>query len=206
MNRKTARKVLTLASSAILTSVTARAADAVTGATNTPQTVRKASTMATLSKSEIRQMLATIEKATVPEPKMGAMCYEPAMRPMRAEYTCPTCGEKTLYTNAVVWKVDMELDTCRRLFKTLPKRETMTLDESGFCGKCSPGNTEPALKLLIRFDNGATNTVANVTCADLRMLSGFLSGKLDFSTDNDGTSALKNQLPRLRELLGIKKD
>jgi hypothetical protein len=119
------------------------------------------------------------------------------------EYVCPVCGEKTLYTNRVSGSWSAELEDCRRVFTTMPKRETLTLDESSFCKKCTPGTNAPALKLQIRFDNGTTNSVSGISGDDLRILKGFLSGKLDCPTENDGTTALKNKLPRLRKILGI---
>jgi hypothetical protein len=207
MKHKSAKVVLTLTSSALLASGSLQAgdarSDAFPSAVKTPAT---ASTLATLNKAGIRKMLATIEKAKAPEEKMGAMCYSVAMPPPTLSYVCPACGEKTLYTNDVVWKWGFTLDACRRLFKELPKHETMTLDESSFCKQCTPGTNAPALKLQIRFDNGTTNTVSNLTDNDLRLLGGFLSGKLDYPTFNAGTGALKDKLPRLRELLGIKED
>jgi RNase P subunit RPR2 len=205
MKRKTARTVLTLASSAMLAGGAVGAGDAgAVASTNTPQATLNAATLSTLNKAGIRKMLATVEKAKAPEAKMGAMCYDMAMPPETLSYVCPTCGEKTLYTKDLAWKWNFELDSCRRVFKTLPKHETMTLDESGFCKKCCPGTNTPALNLQIRFDNGTTNTVSDINGNDLRMLGGFLSGKLDYPTFNDGTEALKNKLPRLHQLLGIK--
>lgn len=207
MKHKSAKVVLALTSSALLTSGSLQAGDARSD-TSTPavKTPATASTLATLNKAELRKMLATIEKTKAPEQKMGAMCYSIAMPPPTLPYVCSVCGEKTLYTNDVVWKWSFTLDTCRRLFKDLPKRETMTLDESSFCKKCTPGTNAPTLKLLIRFDNGTTNTVSDITDNDLRLLGGFLSGKLDYPTFNAGTGALKDKLPRLRQILGIKED
>jgi hypothetical protein len=90
------------------------------------------------------------------------------------------------------------------VFKTLPKHETMTLDESSFCKKCCPGTNTPALKLQVRFDNGTTNTVTDITSEDLRLLEGLFAGKLEFEGTQGRTSPLKEKLPRLRQLLGIK--
>ena len=207
MKHKSTKFALNITSSALLIAGGVQAGDATpkpTSSTNASPAAIQAAKLAVLNKAEIRKMLATIEKAEVPESKMGAMCYKMALPPDRMEYICPKCGEKTLYTNDVARKWILELDGCRRLFKELPKRETMTLDESSFCQKCQPGTNEPALKLQIRYDNGTTNLVTNLTSDDLRILKGFLSGKLDYQTSNDGATALKENLPRLRQLLGIK--
>jgi len=149
-------------------------------------------------------MLSRIEKTKAPEPKMGACCYTPAVPPPAMQYVCPQCGEKTLYAKEVAWKWNYELDACRRLFKELPRRETMTLDESSFCRKCCPRTNAPSLTMQIRYDNGTTNIVPNITDNDLLILKGFFSGKLDRPTSNDGTRALKKELPRLHQLLGIR--
>lgn len=205
MKHKPTKTILTLASSAMLASGAIGAGDAsAVASTNAPQSALKAAALSTLNKAEIRKTLDMIEKAQAPEAKMGAMCYYMAMPSATQPYLCPTCGEKTLYTNDLVWKWNLELDTCRRLFKDLPKRETMTLDESSFCKKCSPDAVTPSLKLRIRFDNSTTNVVSDIKSEDLRLLQGFLAGKLEFEGAQGATGPLKNQLPRLRELLGIK--
>ena len=47
---------------------------------------------------DLRQKLTALPKSTVPiELAKGAMCYKPAP-PKSAEYCCPKCGEKTLYS------------------------------------------------------------------------------------------------------------
>jgi hypothetical protein len=206
MKDKSAKLALTLTSSALLASGVVQAGDApkpAPSAAPSPTAVQAAK-LAALNKAELRKMLARIEQAKAPEPKMGAMCYEMVAPPERMEYVCPQCGERTLYAKDVAWKWNFELDNCRRLFKELPKRETMTLDESSFCRKCHPGTNAPSLKLQIRYDNGSTNTVPNITSDDLRILAGFFFGKLEYPTANDGTGVLKKELPRLRQLLGIK--
>ena len=160
--------------------------------------------MAKLSKDEIRKLLALIEKAKAPESKMGAMCYDMAAPPDRMEYVCPECGERTLHVADVSRRWAFELDQCRRLFNELPKGGALKLDESGFCRKCRPGEDAPSLKLEIRYGDGTNYVVPDVCADDLRLLKGFLSGRLDYSGSTDDTSALKDRLPRLRQLLGIK--
>ena len=159
-----------------------------------------------MSKGEVKRLLATIERAQAPEPKMGAMCYRMALPPDRMEYVCPTCGEKTLYEKEVSWTWMHQLDACRRLFKELPKHDTMTLDESSFCRKCQPGTNKPSLRLLIRFDDGTTNVVSPVWSEDLGLLRDFLGGKLAVKGAQDFETPLKSHLPRLRQLLGVNDD
>ncbi len=134
------------------------------------------------------------------------MCYKPAAPAARLEYVCPVCGEKTLYTNVVSQRWTFELENCRRLFKELPHHEAMALDESNFCRKCRPTAKEAILELVLRFDDGTTNVVSNVTSRDLRLLRDFLGGRLAVK-DEVGleTTSIKQHLPRLRELLGLDK-
>jgi hypothetical protein len=201
MNYKSRKLALTLTSTAFLASVGMQADGA-----NPPQPdpTLHAATVATLNKAEIKKMLATIEQSKAPDPKMGACCYDMAAPPAKMEYVCPHCGTKTLYAKDVAYKWNRELDSCRRMFKELPKHETMVLDETSFCHKCRSGTNSPSLKLQIRFNDGTTNTVNSVSSSDFLLLKGLLSNKLDHPTLNAGTSDLKQDLPRLRELLGVK--
>jgi len=52
----------------------------------------------------------------------------------------------------------------------------VTLDESAWCRKCRPNVTEPALALLLRFDDGTTRTVEKVNSDQLRLLRDFFAG------------------------------
>jgi len=200
------RIALTLTSSALLASGCEEAADKPpsppSSGTAGPQAAQAAQ-LAAMSKAEVKRLLATVERAQAPEPKMGAMCYEMVSAPARMEYVCPACGEKTLYEKEVSLTWTYQLDACRRLFKGLPMRETMTLDESSFCRKCQPGTNAPSLRLLIRFDDGTTNVVSPVRSEDLRLLRDFLGGKLAAKDAQDFETPLKTHLPRLRLLLGV---
>ena len=198
---------LTLTSSALIAGGNANAGEAQPATASAPlnklQAVQ-AARLAAMNKAEVGKLLARIDKAKAPEPQMGAMCYRMAAPPERMEYVCPVCSEKTLYPRDVSWKWTYELDSCRRVFKELPKRDTMTLDESSFCKKCQPGTKTPSLRMLIRFDDGTTNVVSGITSQDLRLLRDFLGGKLTVQDAQDSQTPLKTHLPRLRELLGVK--
>jgi len=204
---KKTKLALTLTSSALLASGTADAAvgrPAAAVPTNARPAKVQAAKLAAMNKEDIKKLLAKIEQAKAPAPKIGAMCYMVAISPERLDYVCPKCGQKTLHPKEVSWEWTHELDSCRRLFKEVPKREAMELDESSFCRKCQPNAVKSSLTLRIRYSDGTTNVVAKVTSDDLRLLKGLLGGSSAFATANDGTSDLKSNLPRLRELLGIK--
>ena len=126
---------------------------------------------------------------------MGAMCYDMALPPDHTEYTCPTCGEKTLYAwsqkELGTWNsenfakmrevrfVQGELTACRREVEKI-KQSTgllLTLDESSFCKHCQPNATKHELKLTVTYTDGRTHTVSPVSLSDFRLLRDFFEGK-----------------------------
>jgi len=157
-----------------------------------------------LSREEVSRMLARVENSPEPQSRMGAMCYEMAMPPDRAEYVCPVCGEKTLYTSGAAQVVEWDLPSCRREFEQLQKASSMqvSLDESGFCHKCQPHGT-PQLVLTLTYADSTTRRIAPVGAQDLRLLAGFFSGKLSYETFNEGEEPLKGSTDRLKEILGL---
>lgn len=51
-----------------------------------------------MQRDEMRKRLEELAKSAPPKDlSSGAMCYEMATPPERAEYVCPACGDKTLY-------------------------------------------------------------------------------------------------------------
>jgi hypothetical protein len=206
---KKTKLAITLTTSALLAGQLAGQAPAVSasgansGSTGAPAQ-QAACKLAALGRAETRALLAKIARSERPEPQMGAMCYEMAVPPERAEYVCPTCGERTLYGHEHAAQIEWEIAMCRRLFKVLPRRDAMRLDESSFCRKCQPKAKVHGLTLTIRFDDGTTHVVHGVTSSDLRLLAGALSGKLAGETFTEGEEPLRDSLPRLRELLGEK--
>lgn len=205
MKNKKTKLAITIASSALLASTASGAEKpSPNQPENAPPSTLSSAQLATLDKAELKQMLAKIAKEKAPDPKMGAMCYSPAVTPPQMEYLCPTCGEKTIHPVGVAVVYNWEIESCRRLFKDLPQRESMTLDESSFCKKCQPAAKNPELKLIVRFRDGTSQTTVGVNSEDLRLLKAFLAGDLSYSTFNEGKEPLKSSLPRLQKLLGIK--
>jgi hypothetical protein len=188
-------------------------------APNRPPVVLAAG-MKSLDRAAIRAMLKRLANTPAPEnTSFGAMCYKPASLPKRADYVCPKCGERTLYDdsklsteewvkNGLARIVEREIPSCRREFQGLRKvaGDAMTLDESQFCRKCSPSVTEPKLVLHICYDGGKVRDIEKIDHGDLRMLREFLNGELLTTGDNEGEYPLKEFLPRLQELLGVKLD
>jgi hypothetical protein len=133
------------------------------------------------------------------------MCYDMAGPPQRAEYVCPTCGERTVYEKNQAQLVEWELPSCRREFKKLRETagEAVILDEGSFCRACSPEVEEGKLVLTLLFQDGQTKSVEQITAEDIRLLDEFLSGKRMHVEWNDGETPLKQYLPRLQKILGV---
>ena len=156
-----------------------------------------------VSDGDIDAMLEALENREAPEPTMGAMCYAPMMLPDTVEYICPVCGEKTLYGSDDTWFLSYGIGTCREDAAFIDGSEMLdaVLDETEYCGSCSPGHEDPAMRLTIRYADG-TEVTSEVTQFDLTILRGFLSGELFYVTSNDGTQPLQPHASRIRELLG----
>lgn len=163
-----------------------------------------AATLKSMSREQIEKLLSRIERSPEPEPTMGAMCYDMAGPPSVAEYICPVCGEKTLYSDDHTWLVAYELQSIRAMTEDAAARSGLevTLDESQFCSFCTAGDEDPQLVLEVRYEDGARCST-EVGEFDIRLLSAFLSGGLSYVTETDGTEPLRPELDRLREILGI---
>lgn len=166
--------------------------------------------VSSMSAEALRTMLADLEAAPPPAPKMGAMCYEPMAMPGRQDFVCPECGEKTVYASTegqdqtVIWQLSTLAD-CRREAKSLPKSGdvTIVLDETEYCSHCTPEAKSPALALIVKYKDDRTHRTRSVNQTDLRMLRDFLRGEKAYETFNEGSQPLKDRVPRLRELLGL---
>jgi hypothetical protein len=196
--------VITLTSTALVAGGAASHGDNTRSVPPDKAPAMQAAQLAAMNKAELRKLLARLVQETAPAPKLGAMCYDMALPPLRTEYVCPVCGEKTLYSPEVARTKADELDVCRRLFKEIPNQGALKLDETSFCRKCQPQATDIALKLIIRFDDGTSHATTNITSQDLRLLRDFLNKKLLVAGVQGEESPIKSQLPRLRELLGWK--
>lgn len=155
------------------------------------------------SKSEIEKLLKNLSKS---DPKklenIGAMCYEMAMPPERADYVCPTCGEKTIYTTHHAEFVSWQLNSIRESVKNI-KTLDCKLDELQFCKKCSPNIEIPELCLIVKIDEEKEHKTCGISELDVIILSEFLSGS-DIHTDfYDAQEPLKNYQTRIEELIGV---
>lgn len=165
-----------------------------------------------LEREEIKRLLTQLP-ATADRDlnKMGAMCYKMAGPPERAEYNCPTCGEKTLYVRATdnqesytaVTTVGWWLESYRRSIKEI-KGIYVVLDESQFCKKCSPHVKTPALSLNITLPGETTSHhVTAFSLEDIRLLIEFTHGEIIHKGSQDRESLLKDHQADLERLLGV---
>ena len=156
-----------------------------------------------LSRDQIQERLKELESRKSPQPKMGACCYSMSEPPKYAEYICPGCGEKTLYIRDHAMFIAWELESCRREFNFLKASTdiSLKLDESSYCGKCSPDATTFQLTLTVTYGDETAVTSAPISENDLRILGEFFKGKLSYKTFTDGSRPLKDVLHILRELL-----
>lgn len=169
---------------------------------NSTVTVQQVDSM---SRAQIEKMLGHLQNKKAPKPTMGAMCYDMAGPPPTADYVCPVCGHKTLYSEGDTAFVTWELGACRREFDQVVGSGNlkMVLDESSFCAQCSPNANKHELVLKVAYSDGSTHSAGGVRQIDLRMLRYFLGGSLSFQGLQEETEPLKDQIPRLRELLGV---
>lgn len=188
--RRTAAALAALAAASTVSGASAREPGPVT-----------ADSLQRLSRQDVHDLLSRLEMEEPPEPVPGAMCYRVAGPPSVAEYTCPVCGEKTVYTDELTGFIENRLESARRLAAAVDSATafSVTLDETAFCSNCSRDSSgNPGLFIVVE------DTLRSpVSETDLRMLYGFVQGNLYWSTDTDDRLPLKDHVHRLAELLGL---
>lgn len=157
-----------------------------------------------LNRAQLKSLLQRIATTPEPQPVMGAMCYKPAMPPKVAEYICPACGEKTVFTEKEARFIHWELTRCRNLLQEIrpSSADALALDETACCRKCRPATSTPSLTLVVHFDDGTTRRITPISAEQLRLLRDFLAGRLAVKGATDGEVPLKAHLPELENLLG----
>ncbi len=155
-------------------------------------------------KEHIEKMLKAL---SVSEPQItnsiGAMCYSPVMKASSAEYICPVCGEKTIYSYEHADFILNELPYIKSSIKSITKIDCK-LDEIQFCKNCSPNIENPELCLTVNIDGLTEHISCNITFSDIILLQEFLNGSQIHKDGYDAETPLKNHLYRIEELLGIK--
>jgi hypothetical protein len=156
------------------------------------------------SRKEIKEKLRKLSETEVPiDLTPGAMCYKMAGSPERAEYICPVCGTKTLYTINTE-AITHEIPSCRFLVSDL-KSINIKLDESQFCKKCNPKTKNPELCIEIKYnDESEKHKTCNISSFDLQLVHEFLKGKTTHLGETGGETPLKDYMERIKTVLDIK--
>lgn len=161
--------------------------------------------MARLTRDELRARLEKLA-ATNPSPaefSPGAECYKVARAPDTADYVCPVCGARTHYADDMLTaELIRDLPDLRKLAAGIPDLD-LSLDERPLCRKCTPkAPATPRVDLVVKTSDGVVTRAEGVTDTDLTLLREFLDGKVKHRGPQDRETALKDALPRIRELLG----
>lgn len=131
-----------------------------------------------------------------------AMCYKVAAPPQTVDYVCPIDGSRTQYArDSAAYPMVRDLPSLRQRVKELPGLNA-SLDESAMCRRCAPQGTG-GVALVVRHPDGRTVRTDSVTSGDLLLLGEFLSGKEVHAGSRGAQTALKDQMPRIRQLLGL---
>lgn len=176
------------------------------GCEKTTMTTTTVESVKSMSRADVEKMLQKLERQETSKPYISALCYAPAPVLKKAEYVCPACGQKTIYTTPRNTScVTYDVSSARREFPILQKASKlkMGLDESRFCKRCHPVTTPPELVLKITYSDGSVHE-AEVSAWDLEVLTAFFKGA---STVRNGPDdePLKENLSSLRRILGFEK-
>lgn len=180
------------------------------------------------SRKQIEQQLEVLAKTPIPKNlEMGAMCYEPGMRPDTATYICPNCSSRTLYRSEMFFEksadgifvikpnetywwdaqsyISWEILACKRELNKI-EGINIELDESEFCKKCNPGIVKPRLYLYVNIEGEPDTTkIINPSANDIRIIGEFLKGAVKYKTSDDWEHSLTDNINRINELFGFKK-
>jgi hypothetical protein len=168
---------------------------------------------AMFSREQIDAKLKRLAESPAPSKlAYGAECYEIAYRDHKVyEYYCPVCGEKTIYKKElgpdqsyIIGSLEDQLFACRNEIQKV-KGIHIGLDETEFCAHCKPNTKEPKLYLLVNIA-GQTDTVriSRFSALDIRLIQEFLDDKLVHQDDQNSESPLKDNIERIKDLLGLK--
>ena len=166
-----------------------------------------------LTREQLDKLLAELAEKPAPEAKRMpmAMCYMPAPTPLRAEYVCPQCGEKTIYSREDAWETIPAVRSVPYHRTSLAKLRKMgvdaMLDERALCAVCKTtagfSDEKPTLHLNVRLNGTTASTPLQNN--DWEKLYAFLEGRDEWLKDrtSKSTEPLKPEIPRIRQLLAL---
>jgi hypothetical protein len=159
------------------------------------------------SRADVERRLKALADSPVPaELNPGAMCYEMSMPPDRIEYICPTCGQKTIYTNSAYYDNIENVNSCRYIVTNI-KNLTLRLEEKNYCHHCYPDtNAALSLNLYLKYKGEEKEEVIeNVSKENLELIWAFMSGQTKVSSFNDDETPLKDYIDQICKLMKVEK-
>jgi DNA-directed RNA polymerase subunit RPC12/RpoP len=160
------------------------------------------------SKIDIDNLLKRVAEKPAPENlNPGAMCYAMMAPPDRAEYVCPACGTKTIHAlNQLESSWDapaLSIKRYRTYIEQLNKLGLVSkLDETYLCSACKKEGVSGLFLDVTAKGRVVRNALQGDE--DLRKLIGFVQGDLVWKGDRGCELPLKPELPRIKQLLGVK--
>ncbi len=161
------------------------------------------------SNETIEKRIDDLEARPAPESRPGTISYERVTESPVTEYLCPVCGAKSFYpladgqTQTPLNDLEMLREGEREAQASAEKLgAVVSLDETQFCRQCLPDfEGTPHAVLVTRLPNGRQKRTEDCTVRDLWILRDFFSGKDVVVGAQGDEEPLKDQLPRLRELM-----
>jgi len=189
-----------------LSTVTACSVDRRAGSdTADPQGPQTQAVPSRAKTPDLDKLLKAVSERPVPQKLSGgAMCYSMVAPPDRVEYVCPTCGAKTLHSlrKAGLGYQALSIREYRSYVDQLKQIGLdIRLDESCLCSACTKESAK-TLALEVAYKGKKTRSGLR-DIDDLRILLAFVKGRLVWKGEQDDEHALKPELPRICELLGI---
>lgn len=181
-----------------------------TGSVDVKPTEPQPSGEVSSKKLDVDRLLKRLAENPAPQKlNFGAMCYKMALPPERVDYVCPSCGTKTIHAlrdnhQGSGWDAPaLSVPHYRKYVEQLNSLGlAVKLDESFLCSACNK-EKKSSLYLEVTLKSKVVRTALR-DMDDLRKLVAFLQGDLIWKGDRDEEHPLKPELPRIRQLLGIK--
>jgi hypothetical protein len=161
-----------------------------------------------LTQSELAAILKTLKVSQPPEIRLGALCYETVTIYERLEHFCQHCGEKTYYPRSEEANKLLALQELEREFGVFSQKSSLKMDMevNGYCAHCDSGKKPQGATLIVTYRDGAVNRCFPFTLKDLNLIKALLTGKSLYDAGWDNEFVLRDEIPRLTQLLGVEPD
>jgi len=161
-----------------------------------------------LTREQLDKMLEETAKKKVKKTEpIFACCYIPCCPPGRIDYICPFCKTKTHHAERENIKYVEDVDWYRQEMKCIKELNLdAALDETDLCSQCRRDKDTNAtnLYILVWVDKQVVRTPLKKH--DLTKIIAFLEKKDVWVGECDATYPLKDELPRIRAILGLEED